>query len=40
VKFRIRNIPNPELFNKATVFVFGRNNTLILNEDINISIGE
>jgi hypothetical protein len=40
VKFRIRNIPNPELFDKATVFVFGKGNALILNEDINISISK
>ncbi len=40
VKFKIRNIPNPELFDKATVFVFGKENKLILNEEINISIGQ
>ena len=38
VKFKIPNIPNPELFDKATVFVFGKGNVLILNEEINISI--
>ncbi len=39
VKFRIRNIPNPELYDKATVLIFGKENALILNEEINISIG-
>ncbi|MCK5543230.1 MAG: hypothetical protein KAI40_11120 [Desulfobacterales bacterium] len=39
VNFRIRNIPNPELYTKATVLVFGKENVLILNEEINISIG-
>ena len=40
VKFKIRNIPNPELFDKATVFVFGKGNKLILQEEINISINK
>ncbi len=40
VKFKIRNIPNPELFDKATVFVFGKGNKLILQEEINISISK
>lgn len=40
VKFRIRNIPNPELYTKAVVLVFGKENTLILNEEINISINK
>lgn len=39
VKFKIRNIPNPELYNKATVLVFGKGNVLIVNEEINVSIG-
>ena len=38
VKFRIRNIPNPQLFTKATVYVFGKKKTLILNKTMNISI--
>ncbi|MCK5311742.1 MAG: hypothetical protein KAJ62_06510 [Desulfobacteraceae bacterium] len=40
VKFKIPNIPNPELFTKATVYVFGKGNALIVNEAINISIGK
>ena len=40
VKFRIPNIPNPELFDKATVFVFGKGDALILNEEIDISISQ
>ena len=40
VKFKIKNIPDPELFTKAIVFVFGKGNTLILNEEINISISK
>ena len=40
VKFKIKNIPNPELFNKATVYIFGKGNALILNEEINISISK
>ncbi|MCP3901571.1 MAG: hypothetical protein GY707_17830, partial [Desulfobacteraceae bacterium] len=39
VKFRIRNILNPELYDTATVLIFGKDSTLILNEEINISIG-
>ena len=39
VNFRIRNIPKPELFTKATVLVFGKGDALILNEEINVSIG-
>ncbi|GEM_PF-575512 len=39
VKFRIRNVSNPELYNKAIVLIFARDNKLILNKEINISIG-
>ena len=39
VNFKIRNVLNPELYTKATVLVFGKGSVLILNEEINISIG-
>ena len=40
VKFKIKNIPNPELLTKATVYIFGKDDRLILNEQINISISK
>ena len=35
-----KNIPNPELFTKAIVYVFGKGDALILNKQINISISK
>jgi hypothetical protein len=40
VKFRIRNVANPELYDTATVLIFGKEYVLILNEEINVSIGK